>query len=224
MELTDQTVQVLKNFATINGNIVINEGDSVRTVSEAKNIMSSAQLDVEFPTTFGIYDLNEFLNVLGLVDTPRLKFDEHYVTISDNVGRSRVKYYFSEIDNLTQPSNKVIMPDPDVTFTLSRETLSRIRRAASVLGHKELSITGRDGIVSLSVIDNEDSTSNGFSIDVDGEYESGDFNYVLNISNLKMVDGDYTVGLSSKFISHFVNTETSIEYWVALEKTSVAGV
>lgn len=224
MELTDQTVQVLKNFATINGNIVINEGDSVRTVSEAKNIMSSAQLDVEFPTTFGIYDLNEFLNVLGLVDTPRLKFDENYVTISDNVGRSRVKYYFSEIDNLTQPSNKVIMPDPDVTFTLSRETLSRIRRAASVLGHKELSITGRDGIVSLSVIDNEDSTSNGFSIDVDGEYESGDFNYVLNISNLKMVDGDYTVGLSSKFISHFVNTETSIEYWVALEKTSVAGV
>ena len=88
MELTDQTVQVLKNFATINGNIVINEGDSVRTVSEAKNIMSSAQLGRGVPTTFGIYDLNEFLNVLGLVDTPRLKFDEHYVTISDNVGSS----------------------------------------------------------------------------------------------------------------------------------------
>lgn len=116
------------------------------------------------------------------------------------------------------------MPEPEVSFVLSRETLSRIRRAASVLGHTELSVSGKDGIISLSVTDNEDSTSNGFSIDVDGEYENGDFNYVLNISNLKMVDGDYNVGLSSKLISHFVNTETSIEYWVALEKTSKAGV
>lgn len=224
MELSEQTMQVLKNYASINGNIVISEGNQVKTISEAKNVLSSASLDVEFPQTFGIYDLNEFLSVLSLVDTPRLKFDTHFVTVSDTVGRSRVKYFFSEVENLTQPSRDVIMPDPEVSFALSRETLSRIRRAASVLGHTELSVTGKDGIISLSVQDNEDSTSNGFSIDVDGEYESGDFNYVLNIANLKMVDGNYEVGLSSKLISHFVNTETSIEYWVALEKTSVAGV
>jgi hypothetical protein len=224
MELSEQTMQVLKNYASINGNIVISEGNQVKTISEAKNVLSSASLDVEFPQTFGIYDLNEFLSVLSLVDTPRLKFDTHFVTVSDTVGRSRVKYFYSDIESLTQPSRDVIMPEPEVSFVLSRETLSRIRRAASVLGHTELSVSGKDGIISLSVTDNEDSTSNGFSIDVDGEYESGDFNYVLNISNLKMVDGDYNVGLSSKLISHFVNTETSIEYWVALEKTSKVGV
>lgn len=70
MELSEQTMQVLKNYASINGNIVISEGNQVKTISEAKNVLSSASLDVEFPQTFGIYDLNEFLSVLSLVDTP----------------------------------------------------------------------------------------------------------------------------------------------------------
>jgi len=78
--------------------------------------------------------------------------------------------------------------------------------------------------MALSVIDNNDNTSNAFSIDVDGTFESTNFSFVFNISNLKMIDGDYDVGISSKLISHFVNKETGIEYWVALEKTSTYGV
>jgi hypothetical protein len=39
-----------------------------------------------------------------------------------------------------------------------------------------------------------------------------------------MIPGDYEVGISSKLISHFVNKELGIEYWIALEKTSTYGV
>jgi len=93
MELSDKTMSVLKNYATINPNIVIEKGNTVKTISEAKNVLSSSKLDIDFPETFGIYDLNEFISVLSLVDSPRLKFEQNHVLVIDNSGRSRTKYH-----------------------------------------------------------------------------------------------------------------------------------
>ena len=223
MELNDKTLAVLKNYATINPNVVINEGNVLKTISEAKNVLSSAELDDTFPKTFGIYDLNEFLNVLSLVDAPNLKFEDNYVLVSDGSGRTRIKYFYSDIDMLTVPSKDIIMTEAEVSFSFDRETLSRVKRAASVLGHTELSVSVINNVLSLSVVDQNDKTSNVFSIDVDGTYKNENFNYVFNISNLKMIDDDYRVDISSKLISHFVNEQSGIQYWVALEKTSTYG-
>lgn len=223
MELTEKTLEVLKNYASINSNIVFNEGNVVKTVSEAKNVLSTSTLDVEFPKQFGIYDLNEFLSTLSLLDSPNLRFEEKYVVVSDSVGRSRIKYFFSDVDMLTSPSKDIVMPECEVTFTLQRDTLLKIKRAASVLGHAEVSLSNAEGRLSLNVIDNNDNTSNVFSIDVDGSSGDVPFNFIFNIANLKMIDGDYTVGVSSKLISHFKNNSSGIEYWVALEKNSSYG-
>src|SRR5210317_231107 len=222
MELTENTLQVLKNYATINSNIVIEEGNTLRTISEAKNLLAKSEVDVNFPRTFGVYDLGEFLNVLGMMDSPSLKFEKDYVLINDGSRRSRVKYFYSDPEFLTRPTKDLIMPEGfDVTFTLDRSTLSRIKRASSILGHTEMSLTRDGDTLVLSVIDNNDETSNAFSIDVDGETNvESDFNYVFNINNLKMIDGDYTVNISSKLISQFVNKESSNTYWIALEKSS----
>ena len=223
MELTEKTMQVLKNYASINPNIVIQEGNVLKTISEAKNVLSSVELDVTFPKTVGIYELNEFLSVLSLVDQPRLKFEDDYVLVSDTSGRSRIKYFYSDIDMLTTPAKDIVMPESQVNFALDGATLSSIKRAASVLGHAEMSVRAVNGAVSLSVIDNNDKTSNAYSIDVDGTFEQPDFNFIFNISNLKMIDGDYQVGISNKLISHFVNVESGVQYWCALEKTSTYG-
>jgi len=223
MELTEKTLEVLKNYASINSNIVFNEGNVVKTVSEAKNVLSTSTLDVEFPKQFGIYDLNEFLSTLSLLDSPNLRFEDKYVVVSDSVGRSRIKYFFSDVDMLTSPSKDIVMPECEVTFTLQRDTLLKIKRAASVLGHAEVSLSNAEGRLSLNVIDNNDNTSNVFSIDVDGSAGDVPFNFIFNIANLKMIDGDYTVGVSSKLISHFRNNTSGIEYWVALEKNSSYG-
>lgn len=223
MELSELTMNVFRNYASINPNVVINEGNTLKTVSEAKNVLSTTVLDVEFPRTFGIYDLTEFLSVISLVDAPRLKFEEDHCIISDNSGRSRIRYYYSDLDLLTKPSRDIVMPEADVSFTLDRETLSRIRKASSVLGHNEMSVSVVDNVLSVSVIDNTTSTSNVFTIDVDGTFTDPNFNFIFDIRNLKMIDGDYDVSISSRNISHFVNKETAIQYWVALEKTSTFG-
>lgn len=224
MELSANTISVLKNYSTINPNVLIKEGNELSTISEAKNLVSSSRLDVNFPKTFGIYDLNEFLSVVSLIDSPRLKFENDFMYVLDGTGTSRIKYYYSDLDLLTTPSSIPKMPDAEVKFRLDRTTLSKIKKASSVLGHSEVSISNNEESLILSVVDINDSTSNVFSIDIDGEYDKNvNFNLIYNINNLKMVEGDYDVKISSLLISHFTNINSNIEYWVALEKTSTYG-
>ena len=225
MELNDGTLQVLKNFSGINQNILINQGNTLKTISEARSVVAKAIIDAEFEKSFGIYDLNEFIGVLSLVDTPRLKFDDEYVTIGDSTGRSKVKYFFSAEETLTTPSKDITMPAADVKFVLTNDTLAKLKRAASALGHSEVSITNSGGSLGLSVVDSQNSTSNAFSIDVDGEFAADSvFNFVHNIGNLKILPGDYDVEISSKLITQFSHKEMNVQYWIALEKTSTYGV
>jgi hypothetical protein len=225
MELSDGTLQVLKNFSGINQNILINQGQSLKTISEARNVLARANITEEFTKKFGIYDLNEFIGVLSLVDTPRLKFDDEHVTVGDSTGRSKVKYFFSSEDTLTTPQKDITMPEADLKFVLDNDTLNKLKRAASTLGHSELSISGKDGILSLSVVDSQNYTSNSYSIDIDGDFkEDAVFNFILNIGNLKILPGDYDVEISSKLITQFKNKDIDVTYWIALEKTSKFGV
>lgn len=224
MELTDKTLNLLKNYATINPNIVINEGNKLKTISAAKNVLSSAEVTETFPQTFGIYDLNEFLSVLSLVDSPNLKFSENYVVIGDSTGRSSIKYFFSDTDMLTSPGKDVNMPECEVKFALDTDTLSKLKRAASALGHDEISISPTTGSIRLSVKDTKDATSNAFSIDVEGTYPEGvEFNFVLNVNNLKVISEDYDVEISSKLISRLTSKQSPTQYFIALEKSSNYG-
>lgn len=221
--MTEQVQQVLKNFAGINPNIVVEKGNTIRTLSEGRNVFGKATVDVDFPIKFGIYDLNEFLSVLSLVDEPKLTFSESSCTVADTTGRSNIRYFFTDTDHLTTPTKDIKMPDADVMFNIGNDTLNKIKRAASSLGHSELSITPNNGSIALTVFDSENPTSNTFSVDVDGRYSTDKFNLILSIANLKVLPGDYQVDISSKLISHFTSTDSGVEYWIALEKTSSYG-
>jgi hypothetical protein len=223
MQLNENTMAVLKNFASIQPNIVLHEGNTVKTIAEAKNVMAVATLDQTFTSTVGIYNLDEFLAVLGLVDTPELKFGDDFVTVSDSTGRSSVKYFYSDQSILTSPAKDIPMPEAEVKFTLDLATLNKVRRAAGALGHEKMTITANDGSIKLSVVDNTDATSNAFSITVPGSYETEDFTFVMNIANLKLIDGDYDVSVSSRLISEFKNASTDVVYYIALEKSSTYG-
>ena len=225
MEFSDNTMTIFKNFADINQNILVQEGTKLKTIHEARNVLAIAQVDDTFPKDFGIYDLSEFIGVTNLVDKPNLSFEDEYVTISDSTGRSKIKYFYSSRDTLTTPSKDIVMPEGEVKFKLESAVLDKIKRAASTLGHTEVSIANSDGSIKISVIDSQNSTSNTFSIDIPGEYAEGtNFNFILNISNLKIIPDDYDVEISSKLISQFSNPRMNVQYWIALEKSSTFGV
>jgi hypothetical protein len=220
MQLNENTMAVLKNFATIQDNIVMNEGSVVKTIAEAKNVMAVANLDQSFDKSVGVYNLNEFLSVLGLVDTPTLEFGDSSVKVSDSSGRSSVKYFYSDPAILTSPLKDIPMPEAEVKFTLDEATLKRIRSAAAALGHDKVSVTATEGGIELSVVDNTDATSNAFNITVPGSSESDNFCFVMNIANLKLIAGDYDVEVSSRLISKFTCKTVDVVYYIALEKSS----
>ena len=225
MELSENTLTTLKNFSGINPNMMIRTGNTIKTISEARTVLARATVAEEFPVDFGIYDLNEFMGVLGLVDKPSLKFQDEFVIVNDSTGRSKVKYFYSSEDTLTTPQKDITMPEANVTFTLTNDTMNKLKRAASTLGHSEISISGKDGVLSLSVVDSQNMTSNAFSIDVDGEFDSNaTFNFILSTNNLKILPGDYEVQISSKLITQFSHKSLDVKYWIALEKSSTFGV
>jgi hypothetical protein len=225
MNLTPETLLLLKNFSSINSNVVIRPGNVIKTMSEAKNIMAQGQVAESFPSEFGIYDLNEFLSVVGMFESPVLKFDPDMKFVSIVDGKRSVKYFFSDTSILTSPSKDITMPPTELKFKLSADELNTLRKAGSALGVTDVVITpSKDGGVTAQVTDIKDSTSNAFSIELDVVIQPNDsFNFVFNLNNFKVLAGDYEVEVSSKLISHFKNTSTEVEYYIALEKSSSFG-
>ena len=223
MIISDDTLKVLQNFASVNPNLVLKPGQKVKTISEAKNILAIAEITEDFPTEFGVYDLNEFLSVHGLIENAALSFDDKSLTMAS--GDQKIKYYFAETDILTQPTKDIIMPDAEVGINLTEQVLDQIKKAASVLGHMELLLSGTNGLITASVLDIKDATANTFDIVVDKDNSCKEqFNFVVNIPNLKLLPGDYFVSISSKLISNWQNTNYPVEYFIALERTSSYGV
>ena len=225
MNLSQDTVGVLKNFASINPNIVMKVGNTVKTISEAKNILAAADIKEDVPVEFGIYDLNEFLNVVGLFDEPVLQFeDTKRVRIADARRKQSVNYFFSDPSILTTPQKDISMPSVDISFVLTGETLNSLRRAAATLGVSDMVVEGdRDGVI-VRVTDLKDPTSNDYQVSIeDCVCPQDEFRVIFNISNLKIIPGDYQVDISSKFISNFKHQVENVRYWIALEKSSTFG-
>ena len=228
MKLSDNTISVLKNFASINSNIVIDTGNTIRTISEAKNILAKIDVEETFDQEFGIYDLNEFLGVINLVDSPEnkptLNFQENFVTISDASGLANIKYFFSDTDMLTKAGKDVRMPEGEVKFDLDEGVLQKLKAAASALGHTELIIEGvSDKLAKITVTTSENATANTFSIEIPATSPNATYKFIYNINNLKILPGNYEVAISSQKISKLTNSTNGLQYWIALEKTSTYG-
>ena len=227
MQLSNDTLEVLKNFASINPNLVIEPGQKIGTISESKTIMASADITEIFPNQVGIYDLNEFLSVLSLIENSDIEFEDKYLQInSKSAGcklpnSQKITYYYSNPEILTTPTKTIQMPSTDCGVTLDQDVINKIKQASGVLGHTDLSLVGSNGTITAKVFDAKDRTANDYSLTIESDNTSkGEFNFDFNISNLKIIAGDYFVSLSDKKISHWQNINFPIEYFVALEQTT----
>jgi len=218
MKLSDNTLNVLKNFAGINNSILVKEGNKLRTISVAKNILAEADIPEEFPRDVAIYDLNQFLNGLSLHTDPDLDFTpDSYITIKE--GKRRVKYFYADPQVIVAPPEKEInLPTEDVCFQLDSTALDKLLKAAAVYQLPDLSAIGEAGVVKLVVRDKKNDTSNEFAIIV-GETDSI-FSFNFKIENIKIIPGAYDVVISSKLLSRFVNNNLNLTYYIALEPDS----
>ena len=221
MKLSDNSLTVLKNFATINNSILVKQGTSLRTISVAKNILAEAEITEEFPRDFAIYDLNQFLNGLGLHQDPELDFaQESYLTIRE--GKRKVKYFYADPNVIISPPDKEIsLPSEDVHFQLESTSLEKLLKAAAVYQLPDLCVVGEDGVVKIVVRDKKNDTSNSYAVDV-GETDKT-FTFNFKVENIKIIPGAYDVVVSQKLLSRFTNSKFNLTYYIALEPDSTFG-
>ena len=220
MKLSSNTTMVLKNFATINQNLVIKEGSELLTMSSMKNIVAKATVEENFPKEIAIYDLNEFLASLSIFKNPVLEFEEQYLTIKEeDQPHKKLTYFYSDPSVVQSPTKTITMPSEEVKFHLDMNKLLEMKRAAGVIGSPDMVLQKSSGNSSLLVKDKKNDTANNYSSDIktDGD---GEYKFFFKVENLKLFDGDYDVKISSKNISHFKNDKSNIEYWIALEPES----
>jgi hypothetical protein len=221
MKISDKTLTLLKNFAGINQSILFKKGNQLRSISVMKNILAEATVEEEFPKDFGIYDLNQFLNGIGLYHNPELDFDnEGYVMIRE--GKSRSKYFFADPNVIVTPPDKsIILPSEDVCFLLDTKELDKLLKASSIYQLPDLSVVGEAGVVKLVVRDKKNDTSNDFSVIVGETDEVFTFNF--KVENIKILPGAYEVVISKKLLSRFVNKNSDVKYYIAMEPDSTFG-
>ena len=196
MKLSDKTLTLLKNFSNINQSIIFKKGSSLRTISVMKNILAEATIDEDLPKDFGIYDLGQFLNGMGLHHSPELDFqdDDSYVVIKE--GRMKSKYFFADPNVIvTPPDKEITLPSTDVSFELSTQQLDKLLKAAAIYQLPDLSAVG--------------------------ETEST-FSFNFKVENIKILPGSYNV-VANKSLALFTCQNYELKYYIALEPDSTFG-
>ena len=213
--ITKPTIEVLKNFCSINKSIVIKPGNQIATLSINKNILAIADVEEQFESQISIYDLGVFLGGLSLFDQPKIDTTEtNYVTVSDQRGKSKTRFFYADPDIITQPPEKEItIPDEDVKFRLEASTLQQLQRAAMVYQLPDLCLYGDGTEMSLCVTDKKNDTSNSYSVQVG--VSDDEFCYCFKVENLKLLAGDYNVTISKQNVALFQGS--GIKYFIALE-------
>ena len=218
MQLSSDTIAVLKNFSDINQNILVKPGNTIQTISTLKNILAQAEIKEKFDNEFAIYDLPEFLRAYDLFDKSELKFNgAQNMTIKDANGRQSIKYYFADKSVVVAPTKTINMPDKFVTFTLKKENFAKLMRGVTTLNLPDIAVKGDGKEISIVAVDKK-TPSNDYSIVV-GESDKK-FTAYFKTENFKMIPDDYDVAISKAKISHFINKSKPIQYWIAIEPDS----
>ena len=217
MKISNDTRNVLKNFSTINSGIRVKSGNKLETISNMKNILAVATVNESFPQDFSIYNLPEFLGATSLLSDPEFEFGDTSLTVADD--NSSLAYFYASEGMVTAPDKMITMPDAEIVINLSSTLLSELQKAASVLGVNDMVLSSDGTVIRLEVTDKKNPTSNTFSRIV-GEGNGVSYTMNFKIENLKVLDGNYEVSVSSKGISHFNNTDIDLEYFIALEPDS----
>jgi len=220
MHISKRTIEVLKNFSTINPSLVIKNGNVLSTVTPAKNILSSVEVDEKFDNEFGIYDLSKFLGVLSLTEDSNIDFSETYMTIEG--GKNSIRYTYAEPSQIIQPpSSQIKLPSIEASFKLLNTDLDKVLRAASIMQLPNLAFEGDGTKITLKAFSEKDPTSNVSEVELAPTDKV--FSAIFKVDSFKFLVYDYDVELSASKISKFSADSGKVLYWVALESTSTFG-
>jgi hypothetical protein len=223
MNISNDTLNILKNFSQINKSIVINPGNEISTLAVTKNILASAKVKESFDSTISIYDLSEFIATFSLFKNPEFDFSNNqFMVISDKGSKTSTQFFYADPSVITSaPEKKITIPSVDVEFTINDSDLDTLIKASRIHNVTDLCLVGDGESIRMVVKDKKNDTSNNFSMVV-GETQEN-FCFYFKVENLKLLPGNYNVKVSKTNVSLFTSTNGDLEYYIALEPDSTFG-
>lgn len=210
------TLSILKNFSSLNSNLLVKPGNVIKTITPSKTGMAIAKVDEKFDVEFGIWDLNKFLGVVSLFSMPTFDFGQKSMKIK-NGGNSIVTYYYSEPRLLSIPTKDVIMPEVNVSITLTDKQFSELQKAASVMQLPDLSFSADGAHIVAMVSDLGDPTTNTYKVVVEENYNGPEFLFNFKMENIKILPGDYKINFAKNTVGEFIHKNIQLTYWFAME-------
>ena len=173
MKFDDRTIEILRNFQSINPSIILEEGNIIRTMTATKTIFAQAKIDQEITSESGIYDLSKFLGLLSLNNDPEIDFDneDHIIIAGD---RNTIKFRKANSALIAAPpkGKSIKLKSQDVVFNLPYDVVKDVTKAMSILGFEEIIFTGRDGKLSIMTTISGRDDADYYSAEI-GETDQG---------------------------------------------------
>jgi hypothetical protein len=213
MKLTERTLTVLKNFASINNGLIIKEGSDQRTVSLTRDILAEATLDQEFPREVPIYDLNGFLSMLSTFDESGeadIEFADNHMMITR--GKRRMKYFYASPEVIFSAPDDLELDKPEDRFALDIDDLKLIQKMASY-GLGDMTIKSNGKKIDLVVTSSETGSANELQIEVDSKLPK--CNVTFDVGLMKVIPAEYDIGVNESTV-YLSDGEDETRYWIVV--------
>lgn len=225
MKISKSTMSVLQNFSNINAKLLVPASNRIKTISPEENAMGLVVVEETFPVEFGILDLNKFLTSVSLFKDPEFNFNASSVTYGEGKTNLTQNYANKNIlfEEKKNPYNKsdIKMPTTPINFELSREQLSDMFKASSVLQIQDVSFVSNGDEIDLVVCDKKNPSSDRYVINSVGPSDGNTFKINFQVGHLKLMPGGYDIAISEKHISHFTYKEDiDLQYWIGTDSDS----
>lgn len=222
MKLSQDTITVLKNFATINKSIMIDPGNALSTTLEFhQSVMAYAEVSETFDTSFPIFDLHQFLNIFAMFEDPDLRMVEGRKAIISE-GKSVVNYTFAESHMIKTRMPTDIKPQRTVaSFEMKAHQLSSLIKAAAIMQLNDILVEGKNGKITIGALNANNSSSNTYKIEV-GETDAS-FYALYQFANFRQLIRDYKVTITpvfAKFDAIDDKLPKTLSYWIAANQGS----
>lgn len=227
MKLSKSTIDIIKNFSTINQGMLFKPGKQLKTVSPKKNILAVANIEDNIEGEFAIYDLNQFLSVVSLTDENSFNIEGDNLLISKSVEiqdnkKADISVVFRSAQKnmiVSPPEKDIQFPEPEIHLHMSEKVIDMMYRYASVLGSPHVGFESDGKDVYLSGFDSTGAKSHMSKIRfADGNGDT--FSLCFSLENLRLFPGDYDLHISSKGVSHWKNKTVDVEYWITVNPGS----
>lgn len=217
MKLNKETMEILRNFASINTNLIINPGKKITTMSATKDILAEYDGVDEFDKQVAIFNLSELLSAYAAFGDPEVVLEDKNLVLKQ--GKQQVKYIYADESMLIAPKKEIKMPAAEIEVELSNELITRLQKMASILSVEDLAIIGDGKTITVKVFDKKNPTANAFEVNLEVETEMK-FQVNFAVSKLRLYPSDYKVEISSKKISKWTATSLNLVVFIAVEADS----